>query len=125
MESFYKVIISGDRNWTGPELEYKIECLLLQMPRNTLIIHGDCKGVDKTADKVARRLGFPISSKPADWERYGRGAGSPAGPIRNTEMLNMGVDVVYAFHQNYEKSKGTKDMVNQAKDRGVPAYLIT
>ncbi len=120
MEVTYKVIISGDRNWCTSDLENKMEWLLLQMPRNTLIIHGACKGVDMMADKVARRLGFHISSAPADWKTYGRAA----GPIRNKQMLDMGADAVYAFHQNIENSKGTKDMINCAKERGVPAFLI-
>lgn len=83
------------------------------MPRNTLIIHGACKGVDMTADKVARKSGFHISSVPADWKTYGRAA----GPIRNKQMLDMGADAVYAFHQDIENSKGTKDMVNCARER--------
>lgn len=121
MENSYKVVISGDRNWDNAELEFKIEWLFLQMPRNTLIIHGACKGVDMTADRVAKRLGFLVLSKPPDWKTYGRAA----GPIRNREMLDIGPNVVYAFHQHLESSKGTKDMVNQAKSRNIPVYLVT
>jgi hypothetical protein len=122
----YKIIISGDRFWSDKDLESKLEQLFLKMPRNhdeswnVLIIHGACEGVDMTADKVARRLGFQISSKPADWKTYGRAA----GPIRNKEMLDMGAHAVYAFHQNFEKSKGTKNMIKQAEDRGVPVVKI-
>ena len=84
------------------------------------IIHGECKGVDLTADKVARKLGFQIISAPADWKTYGKAA----GPIRNKQMLNMGANAVYAFHQNISQSKGTKNMIEQAKKRGVPVFLI-
>lgn len=121
MESGYRVIISGDRNWTGSELESKMEWLFRQMPVGTIITHGGCKGVDMTADKVACKLGILVDLVPADWERYGRAA----GPIRNKQMLDKGPQVVYAFHQKIESSRGTKDMINQTKRRGIPVYLIS
>lgn len=127
MEYLYRVIISGDRNWSNHDLENKIEWLLKQMPKNTngkwtvLIIHGGCRGVDMTADKIARKLGFSIVSAPANWKKYGKAA----GPIRNKEMLDMGANAVYAFHQNIGNSKGTKDMIDQAKTRGIPVFLIS
>jgi len=44
MEKPYKVLVAGDRNWTGPELEDKIEAIFTQLPKSTIIIHGGCKG---------------------------------------------------------------------------------
>ena len=81
---------------------------------------GACRGVDMTADKVARIMGFQVSSAPADWETYGRAA----GPIRNKQMLDMGANIVYAFHQKIECSKGTMNMIKQAKKQGVPVFLV-
>ena len=46
MEPIYRIIISGDRNWSGPDLEFRLEWLLQQMPRHpdgkwaVSIIHG-------------------------------------------------------------------------------------
>ena len=132
----YRVIIAGDRNWGDQELEAKIRGLLLQMPRdeegkwNVEIVHGACYGVDLTADRVARELGFNVTAFPADWKKYGRAA----GPIRNKQMLNYicertnGIDLrlsgVYLFHQQIESSKGTKNMMDQSKAKGVPFLLI-
>ena len=126
MEPTYKVIICGDRNWYDSELEMAMEQLLVQMPRNVLIIHGACKGVDMTADKIARKLGFNVLPMPANWKAYGKAA----GPIRNKEMLDVAVNgmnvvnAVYAFHKDIENSKGTKDMTNQAMKRGVPVKIL-
>ena len=124
-----RAIIAGDRNWADSELEFKIRSLLQQIPldptgrRIAEIVHGACYGVDLTADRIAREMGFTVWSFPADWNQYGRAA----GPIRNKQMLDFagqGQVVVYLFHKNIEQSKGTKNMMNQAKKKGVPVFLI-
>jgi len=61
----HRIIVAGDRNWTGPDLENKIQNLLLQMPKTSIgewdviIFHGACRGVDMTADKIAKELVLP------------------------------------------------------------------
>ena len=42
-----------------------------------------------------------------------------AGPARNREMLKEKPDIVLAFHNDIEKSKGTKDMVMAANKAGI------
>ena len=82
----YRVIIAGDRNWADLELEEKIRRLLLQMPKDPQgdwDVHGACSGVDQTAGRIARQLGFIVTEFPADWKKYGRAA----GPIRNKDCL--------------------------------------
>lgn len=115
-----KVIISGDRNWNGHELESKMRAIFSQFPKDTEIIHGNCRGVDLTADKIARELGLKITIFSPDWKNKGKAA----GPIRNKEMLDYGATAVYAFHQYVDESKGTKNMMDQAKKRNVPVYLF-
>jgi hypothetical protein len=57
----------------------------------------------------------------ANWEKHGLAA----GPIRNRQMLTEGKpDLVIAFHENIEKSKGTKNMLELAKQAGVATYLF-
>lgn len=113
----YRVIICGDRDWNATA---SITQLLRRMPPGTQIVHGNCKGADILAGRIAQELGFNVIPMPADWKQYGRAA----GPIRNTQMLDMGVDAVYAFHGDISKSKGTKDMLKQAQKRGVATFLI-
>jgi hypothetical protein len=59
---------------------------------------------------------------PAQWHKYGRAA----GPIRNQQMLAEGKpDLVLAFHDDIDGSRGTKDMVNRARRAGVKVEVIS
>lgn len=127
----YRAIFSGDRNWTGPDLEQKISALLLSMPKtpsgewDIIIFHGNCRGVDCTVDKVARSMGFTVRPFP-----YRKEFGYAGGPIRNQEMLETAIQevgnkvAVYVFHLNLDQSKGTRDMIKQAKQKGVLVYAV-
>jgi len=113
-----KVLICGSRNWTNKKI---IEDFIKSLPKGTWIIEGGCRGADKIAKEVAICNGYGLSEYPALWHRYGKAA----GPIRNQKMLNDSKpDVVVAFHDNLEKGKGTKDMVNRAKKAGIPVRII-
>ena len=120
-------IISGNRYWSGPDLDQKMRSLFLQMPRtpdgrwDAVIVHGGYGGVDKTADRIARELGLPVLVIKANFRRYGKAAVSMA----NKEILDLGAGAVYAFHRNLQSSTGTLDMVQQAQQRNIPAFLIT
>jgi len=116
-----RIIISGDRNWTGPELEARFRVFFRSIPAGIQILHGGCKGVDMTAEMIAREFKIPTQIFLPDWDKYGKGG----GPVRNKEMLKTGVIGVYLFHRDLANSKGTKNMAIQAKAAGVPTYLIT
>lgn len=60
---------------------------------------------------------IPVQTVEAEWRKYGRAA----GPIRNGKMLDEGAEQVIAIPD--AQSRGTWDMVNQAKGRGVPVYV--
>lgn len=112
------VLICGDRNWNNFNI---IEDLILTLPKNTEIIEGDCRGADKISGYLGRKHGYTVIPVPADWNKYGLAA----GPIRNQKMLDeYKPKLVVAFHNNIEKSKGTKDMVKRAKKSGIPVKLI-
>lgn len=115
-----RLLICGDRNWTDKDLiksvlqslNVKVDC----------IIEGEARGVDTLAREVAEELKIPVEGYPARWGECGRAA----GPIRNQQMLDEGKsDAVLAFHDDIEKSKGTKDMINRARKAGVPVTLIS
>lgn len=119
-----RILVCGDRNWTNKDLINKTLCSYwLQNHTNPLtIIHGGASGADSIAGEIAREQSQNELKFPADWERYGRAA----GPIRNQQMLDESQpDVVLAFHNDIENSKGTKDMVNRAMSAGIKTIIFT
>lgn len=113
-----QVLICGDRNWARVDvIRAYVETLL----RDTIIIEGNARGADKIAGAVAKELGMRVRVFPAEWDRYGKGA----GPIRNKQMLDEKPDLVVAFHDDIEHSIGTKNCITQAKKMGIPFEVRT
>lgn len=113
-----KILVCGDRNWTGYD---KIKEVLSQYP-GAIIVHGACRGADTNASLAAVELGLEARPYPARWNLYGRAA----GPIRNTQMLDEeSPDLVLAFHDDLSKSKGTADMIQKARKRGIGVGIHT
>ncbi len=125
-----RVLCCGDRNYSSYEI---IRRELEKLPKDTEIIQGCANGADTISAKIAKVLDLKLLSSignddainnpgfPANWNKYGRAAGS----IRNKQMLDEGKpNLVLAFHGNIEKSKGTKNMIEQAKKRGIKVLLI-
>lgn len=111
-----RLLICGDRNWENFSLIYKHLALEKALHDELVVIEGGAKGADTLARKAATVLGIPVLEYKAQWDRYGRAA----GPVRNQEMLDVGKpDLVWAFHNDLERSKGTKDMVTRAENAGV------
>ena|SRR5260221_10634670 len=114
-----RVLVCGDRDWTEPET---IADRLSKLPKDTVIIEGEARGADSLGKKEALRLGLLVLAFPAQWDIHGKAA----GPIRNQKMLKEGKpDLVLAFHNDIEHSKGTKHMVQIARKAGVPVEIIS
>lgn len=96
--------------WTEPD-EYGN-----RLPTGLVIIHGGAKGADRLADAWAVVNWVPFEEYKADWDKYRKAA----GPIRNQEMLDTGIDVVIAF----PGGKGTEHMKRIARARGVEVIEI-
>jgi hypothetical protein len=125
MPNTLRVLVTGDRNWTDKDA---IRCELAQLPADTLIIHGACRGADLLAQEVAQELGLPDLPFPVDWDQARRDLGHrwrAAGPIRNRKMLVEGrPHRALAFHRDLKSSRGTLDMVVQLLLADVPCKLI-
>lgn len=123
-----KLLITGSRDWESLEHFEIIHRELSKFPAGTILVHGACGGVDTIAALIARELRFVVRDYPADWDRYGPKA---AGMIRNHAMLKAEhlpeepVDLVLAFHEDIENSRGTKGMVRIAKKASVPTLLFS
>jgi len=113
-----KVLVCGDRNWTNYWIIYDV---LSKLDKNIIIIHGNARGADIMAGTIASKLGMKVIPVPAEWEKYGKAA----GVIRNRVMLDMKPNLVIAFHNNIERSKGTKDCVKEAQRRSIEVNIIS
>jgi len=116
-----KLLVCGDRHRTNV---FKIREEIMKLHEQTpisLIIEGEAKGADTIGRLVAEELGISVKKFPANWNEYGRAA----GPIRNRQMLDEGPDMVYAFHNNIDQSKGTKNMISIAKAKSISVKLFT
>lgn len=104
------VCVSGSRFWTDQKHGECIESGLLSVQkrwgrgRKMVVVHGDCDGVDRIAAKRAKKIkGVRVIPVPAQWKKYGRGA----GPIRNRKMIvDHRPEVMLIFHDDLKNSKG-------------------
>ena len=114
-----RVLICGARNWSNAKLVR--EELKKHLPIDC-VIEGEAWGADTIGRQIAESMGIDVLAFPANWSKYGRAA----GPIRNKQMLTRGKPtLVLAFHNDLENSKGTKDMVRQARKAGVEVIVIS
>lgn len=82
----------------------------------SLLIHGDATGADSHAKRWAEVTGTPAREFRADWEAHGRAA----GPMRNAEMVAVGLDGLVAF----PGGRGTADMIRQCNAAGVNIWEV-
>ena len=113
------LLICGSRHWTNGEL---IRRELAALHGVEVVIEGEAPGADTLAAAAARELGIPVLPFPADWDHYGRAA----GPIRNQQMIEEGhPDLVLAFSESLNSSRGTADMVARARRARIRVVLVT
>lgn len=92
------------------------------------VIHGDASGADKMAGRWALEHERPCRPFPAQWSKYGKGA----GPARNHQMLNEGKpEMLIAFKYDFCWDSpwrpgigGTEHMVSIASKAGVPCLVV-
>lgn len=112
-----KVLICGDRHWKDKEF---IRNAMQILPAGTVVIHGAARGADTIAGDIAKAMGLQVLAFPAQWNTLGKAA----GPVRNMNMLGEGPDVVWAFHDNLNESRGTRNMIKLAMKRGVEVRVF-
>lgn len=111
-----RIVVAGCRDYTnyGEAKKYIDFCISnIRKENEIIIISGGAKGADSLGERYAKENGFKVEKYPADWDRYGKSA----GPRRNREMAEA-CDYVICFWDG--KSKGTKTMIEYAKQYGKP-----
>lgn len=117
VEKEVKILFSGDRDWTDIAAVRRA----FDHFQPTHVIEGGQRGLDVMSGAVAKERGIPLTEMKADWTSFG----PAAGPIRNGQMLDLWPDKVVAFHNNYKKSKGTRNCVDQALKREIEVWMVT
>ena len=119
MPDIIKVIVGGTRTFADyPRLKRILDKYLLPLKsKGLMVLHGNCEGPDKLAEKWCIEHLIPFQRHPADWKNQG----NTAGPIRNTEMVKV-ADRIIAFWDG--ESSGTKDILFKAKRKGLKCKVI-
>ncbi|MBQ4631289.1 MAG: DUF2493 domain-containing protein [Clostridia bacterium] len=110
----FKLVIAGSRDFNDYNLlsttldEVVAE---LKADYNITIVSGTANGADKFGEKYAEKHGLKIERHPANWGRFGRGA----GPIRNAEMVKESNGVIVFWNG---ESAGAKNIIECAKAEG-------
>lgn len=116
----FRVIVAGSRDFNNYELlKQKCDSLLSQkrLTHSIVIVSGTARGADRLGERYARERGYRVERFPADWYRDG----IAAGPIRNTQMATH-ADALVAFWDG--KSRGTRDMIEKAKERNLLVRIV-
>lgn len=109
-----RTIIAGSRTIEN----YKLLCFLVKKSsfEITEIISGGARGIDELAERYAKENKIPLKIFPANWSKYGKGA----GPIRNTQMAEN-ADALIAIWDG--KSTGTKNMIDAANKNKLKVFV--
>jgi hypothetical protein len=111
-----KTIIAGSRTATLPQVMKALE-LCPFTSKITEVVSGCARGADSYGEMLAEEFKTPIKRFPAEWEKYGRGAGH----IRNGLMAEY-ADALIAVWDG--SSSGTLDMINKAKSHQLITFVF-
>jgi hypothetical protein len=115
-----RVLICGGRHYTDYDRVLETLVGLGGKAVIEVVIHGAATGADTLGGRAAAKLGIPAQEFPANWNLYGKRAGS----IRNQQMLDEGKpNICIAFPD--PTSRGTWDMVRRAKKAGLEVKVLT
>jgi len=118
-----RVLIYGGRDFSDHEAAFRfLDRLSEGWPRlpedeygnwlpDVTVISGGAKGADRIGEDWAVNNWTKLEVYKADWATYG----SRAGPIRNQQMLDSGVD----FAVQFPGGRGTADMRKRLDNAGV------
>ena len=114
------VIIAGTRTFADYDLLCRKCDEILHgkaLTHSVVIVSGTARGADQLGERYAAERGYQVRRFPADWDRHGKAA----GPIRNAEMADN-ANMLIAFWDGV--SRGTKNMIDTAKNRGLEVHVI-
>ncbi len=116
-----KILIAGSRTINGYKAYELLQNIWFhQIPKEWLaceaIVSGCAAGVDSLAIMLAKDYQYPCIEMPANWKKYGRGAGF----IRNAEMAALADAAVILWDG---KSNGTSNMIQLMQSANKPVSI--
>ena len=79
-----RIVVAGSRTFTDTTMMGLEMSRWDHLGKDVTIVSGGARGADTLAAGWADSLGYEYEEFPADWEKYGRGAGM----IRNRWMID-------------------------------------
>ena len=115
-----KVVIFGSRSIEESQANIDLISKALKEMKlvPTLIISGAARGGDILGEKWAKQNKCALDRCPANWDLYGKRAGF----IRNKQMCEK-ADAGICFWD--EVSRGTSNMLQLCKEKGISVALFT
>ena len=109
-----KTIIAGGRTIT----DYTLVLDAIRESEFTIteVVSGMAPGVDSLAVQYSKENELPLQQFWAEWNFHGRAA----GPIRNRQMAKYGEALIAIWDG---KSRGTKNMIEEATKLGLKVYV--
>ena len=117
-----KVIVAGGRDFKDYYLlKETLDNFQQEYGNITEVVSGTAKGVDKLGEQYANENNIPIKRFVPDWQ----GLGKKAGHVRNRQMGSYTKEhngMLVAFWD--KQSKGTKGMIDYAKNIGLKSVVV-
>jgi len=113
-----RVIICGGRDLNEQDrgLMNAISCATKERQwKIETVISGAARGGDQIGERWAKRWDRKVERYPANWNKYGRGAGF----VRNEQMAQV-AEAVIAL----PGGSGTAHMIKTARRLGLPVHII-
>ena len=108
-----KLIIAGCRHIQVSDEQ--IDMAIDEFPSE--VVCGMARGVDLCGKRWAENRGIPVKEFPADWDMLGKAA----GPARNGSMARYADALLVVWDG---KSKGTANMIKQARELGLSVKIM-
>ena len=111
------LIIAGSRDLDDLELVQRWTENVSRICAINCVLCGGARGADALGKQVAEAAGIAVKMFPAEWDKYGRGAGYR----RNIDMAREGTFLL-AFPM--PNSKGTLHIIETMQEMNKPVLII-
>ena len=114
-----RLLIAGSRDlYPEPDqIDDQFDDFLFVKDDVTEVVSGGARGSDDAGEAWAAVNGYPVKRFPADWDRYGKGAGH-----RRNEQMARYADAAIVFWKN--NSPGSANMVAWMVALGKPVRVV-